>query len=409
MTVSARLDQMVTEAQVNCPSKLECNIQDGKSTTKSTASGLWLPSTQKAVITPEMGRTLNLSVHEIPVRPPTSTEAVVKIFYTGLCRSVSSEYQASKCIIDVGKDACFSIGPEPGFPKHNHIAGHEGIGQVIQSHDPSLVGRTVGIRYLGATCGSCAYCLSGLPTSCPGQLNAPKHIAGTFQEYATVPTSCLVALPDGILLSDPAAACGALCAALCSGSAALTALRAARVHAGSIVVVAGVAGAIGHLAGAMARRVFGARVVGIDLGWKCDLLRQKQHHEQYADVLLDAAAAAATGQEWSDFEARLVRACTRLRPDKALARAADAVVVCASSESAFQNLDKYVCDGGRIVCVGVPRNLVLSISIHALVERNLHLTGNLMGDHLTLEDIPDQMQRMVDCKSIGKIVARIGG
>lgn len=78
----------------------------------------------------------------------------------------------------------------------------------------------------------------------------------------------------------------------------------------------------------------------------------------------------------------------------------------------------------------VPRNLVLSISIHALVERNLHLTGNLMGDHcaslevmgyistgliqplitrVTLEDIPDQMQRMVDCKSIGKIVARIGG
>ncbi|KAK0642337.1 alcohol dehydrogenase [Lasiodiplodia hormozganensis] len=341
-------------------------------------------------MTPEMGRTLNLSVHEIPVRPPTSTEAVVKIFSTGLCRS----------------DACFSIGPEPGFPKHNHIAGHEGIGQVVQSHDPSLVGRTVGIRYLGATCGSCAYCLSGLPTSCPGQLNAPKHIAGTFQEYATVPTSCLVALPDGILLSDPAAA-SCLCAALCSGSAALTALRAARVRAGSVVVVAGVAGAIGHLAGAMARRVFGARVVGIDLGWKCDLLRQKQHHEQYADVLLDAAAAA-TGRDWSDFEARLVRACTRLRPDKALARAADAVVVCASSESAFQNLDKYVCDGGRIVCVGVPRNLVLSISIHALVERNLHLTGNLMGDHLTLEDIPHQMQRMVDCKSIGKIVARIG-
>lgn len=263
---------------------------------------------------------------------------------------MSSDAFIQSKIINVGKDACFSIGPEPGFPKHNHIAGHEGIGQVVQSHDPSRVGQTVGIRYLGATCGSCAYCLSGLPTSCPGQLNAPKHIAGTFQEYATVPTSCLVALPDGILgtaASDPAA----LCAALCSGSAALTALRAARVAAGSIVVVAGVAGAIGHLAGAMARRVFGARVVGIDLGWKCDLLRQQKGHEQYADVLLDAVAAA-TGQEWSDLEARLVRACTRLRPDKALARAADAVVVCASSESAFQNLDKYVCDGGRIVCVG---------------------------------------------------------
>lgn len=163
-----------------------------------------------------------------------------------------------------------------------------------------------------------------------------------------MPTSCLVLLPDRILdeAPDPAG----LCAALCSGSAALTALKAAHIAAGSVVVVTGVGGAIGHLAGAMARRVFGARVVGIDLGWKCDILQEKGH-EQYADILL-GTPPSFTGQEWTDFEVGLVQACTRLRADKATPRAADAAVVCASSESAFQNLDKYVCDGGQIVCVG---------------------------------------------------------
>ncbi|KKY14259.1 putative alcohol dehydrogenase [Diplodia seriata] len=235
-----------------------------------TLSGLSIPSTQRAAITPTVGKTLSIAVHQVPVRPPRPTEALVKISHTGLCRS----------------DASFSTGPSPGFPQHDHIAGHEAIGAVVQSHDPSLLGRVVGIRYLGATCGSCAYCARGLPTSCPAQLNIPKHVAGTFQEYATLPTSSLVPLPQYESILDEAAAStattttttAALCAALCSGSAALTALRAAGIvdvaaaaaAAGGkvVVVVSGVGGAIGHLAGAMARRVFGARVVGIDVGPK---------------------------------------------------------------------------------------------------------------------------------------------
>ena len=76
----------------------------------------------------------------------------------------------------------------------------------------------------------------------------------------------------------------------------------------------------------------------------------------------------------------------------------------------------------------VPSGLQLSLSIHDLVERNLHVTGSLMGSHavslevmgyicdgqirpmtahVSMEDIPAQMQRIVDCLSVGKVVARI--
>ncbi|KAL0253004.1 hypothetical protein SLS55_010675 [Diplodia seriata] len=264
-------------------------------------------------------------------------------------------------------DASFSTGPSAGFPPHDHIAGHEGIGRVVQSYDPALLGRVVGIRYLGGTCGCCAYCARGLPTSCAAQLNIPKHVGGTFQEYATVPTSCLVALPHESIQDEGAAATttAGLCAALCSGSAALMALRAAGIVDGAgggggggkvVVVVSGVGGAIGHLAGAMARRVFGARVVGVDVGPKCDVLRAMagldQAGDYYADVLLDAPREA-TGEAWTDFAAELGKACTALRGDREeTPRMADALVVCAGEPDAFRNLDGYVCDGGRIVCVG---------------------------------------------------------
>lgn len=127
-------------------------------------------------------------------------------------------------------------------------------------------------------------------------------------------------------------------------------LRAASIRARDIVVVSGVAGSIGHLAGAMARGVFGAKVIGVDLKDKCSALRALGH-EHYADILLDAPGST-TGSAWADFSASLLRACAQLRCDGTLARAADALIVCANSPSAFDNMQDYVCDGGRISCVG---------------------------------------------------------
>lgn len=50
-----------------------------------------LPLIHRAVITPTVGKSLNLSVREIPVRLPSVNESVVKISYSGICYSVSPD------------------------------------------------------------------------------------------------------------------------------------------------------------------------------------------------------------------------------------------------------------------------------------------------------------------------------
>jgi propanol-preferring alcohol dehydrogenase len=191
--------------------------------------------------------------------------------------------------------------------------------------------------------------MDGLPTSCSHQINAPKQISGSFQEYLTAPVDALVLLPDHLLqrAPDPAALCGALC----SGAAALMAVRAARLNAQSVVVVVGTGGAIGNYAATIAKNVFGAKVIGVDIESKIATLKA-QDHQAYADVLLAAPADHADVETRAIFHHSLVESCTLVRSNKSTQRAADAVIVAASTAAAFRQLERYVCDGGFIVCSG---------------------------------------------------------
>ncbi|PYI28094.1 hypothetical protein BP00DRAFT_428722 [Aspergillus indologenus CBS 114.80] len=196
--------------------------------------------------------------------------------------------------------------------------------------------------------------------SCPFQLNVPLQITGTFQQFATVPISCLVHLPENLLDDssssnnvDPAL----YTSALCSGSTALVSLRAARISPGDVVVVVGVLGAIGHLTGMLAKQVQRARVIGVDLAAKTRAVTQEhQDYQDYCDVLLGAPESYEEGEAWQVFHKRLLQACAQLRRghgrNGGVARAAEAVIVTSSSVSSFQRLDEYVCDGGTVVCAG---------------------------------------------------------
>jgi alcohol dehydrogenase, propanol-preferring len=76
----------------------------------------------------------------------------------------------------------------------------------------------------------------------------------------------------------------------------------------------------------------------------------------------------------------------------------------------------------------VPYGMQLSISIHDLVERNIHVTGSLMGgpsislevmryicndqilpmtSFVSLEEIPEQLELIVEGKTFGKVIAKI--
>ncbi|PYI19314.1 NAD(P)-binding protein [Aspergillus violaceofuscus CBS 115571] len=345
-----------------------------------------VPETQEAVVTPEIEEDLNMSLQTIDVRVPAPGEAVLRILYSGICRSVT---------------------PNGLHQSTTILAGHEGIGRVVSCSDSSLLGRLYG-------------------------LNVPIQISGTFQHFATIPISCLVPLPknlfDGSSSIDPAL----YTSALCSGSTALVSLRAARISPGDVVVVVGVLGAIGHLTGMLAKQVQRARVIGVDIAAKTLAVTQEhQDYQDYCDILLGAPESYEEGYTWQGFHERLLQACAQLRRghgrNGGVARAAEAVIVTSSSVSSFQRLDEYVCDGGTIVCAGVPkgRSNMVSLPIHSVVERNLHLAGNLMGGHrealevmqyirsgqimpritkLALQEVPEQMQRMANNQTIGKLV-----
>jgi 2-desacetyl-2-hydroxyethyl bacteriochlorophyllide A dehydrogenase len=86
------------------------------------------------------------------------------------------------------------------------ILGHELAGSVI-------AGPGVGKRYTAnplITCGSCEYCLQGRNNLCANRTMVGMTRPGAFAERMSIPTSCLIAIPEGMspvtaALAEPAA------------------------------------------------------------------------------------------------------------------------------------------------------------------------------------------------------------
>ncbi|MFV0465016.1 MAG: MDR/zinc-dependent alcohol dehydrogenase-like family protein [Lachnospiraceae bacterium] len=123
---------------------------------------------------------------------PTETESLVKIELAAICNT----------------DKEILKGYKPDF---TGVMGHEFIGVVVTSPDPSLVGERVAGE-LNAGCGKCKYCRSGLSKHC----NSRRVIGiekkdGCFAEYMTIETDLLHVVPDGLcaehaIFTEPLAA-----------------------------------------------------------------------------------------------------------------------------------------------------------------------------------------------------------
>jgi hypothetical protein len=53
-------------------------------------SPITVPSTQRAIVTREVGKALNMSLQTIPMREPVPGEVVLRTLYSGICCSVSA-------------------------------------------------------------------------------------------------------------------------------------------------------------------------------------------------------------------------------------------------------------------------------------------------------------------------------
>lgn len=204
------------------------------------------------------------------------------------------------------------------------------------------------------SCQACKYCLRGLHTSCPKRVSFPQHHNGSFQQFATVPRHTLIPLPDYVFDVDGAeggVSPAVYTAALCSGSAAVKALKAANPKAGDVVVVIGIGGAIGGLMGLIAKHVYAAKVISVDVSSKAgDPSLNIKTDNAVCDVFLAAPEAEA---EERKFASELMQACRRLRgPNEVFDHAADSLICCSNRIAGFKNLVDYVCDGGTIIING---------------------------------------------------------
>jgi len=98
-------------------------------------------------------------------------------------------------------------------PDYRGVLGHEFVGIVRESPDPSLLNRRV-VGEINLTCGLCLYCSSGRPHHCiERRALGINDKNGAFAGYLTLPTSLLHPV-DEALPAEKAVFCEPLAAAL---------------------------------------------------------------------------------------------------------------------------------------------------------------------------------------------------
>lgn len=119
----------------------------------------------------------HLSMREIDV-PRAEGEALVRVTLSGVC----------------GTDLELARGYYP----FTGVIGHEFVGEVVESPDPTWIGRRV-VGEINAVCGACESCRNGRPTHCESRtVLGIVNRNGAHAEYVTLPFENLHTVPDSV-------------------------------------------------------------------------------------------------------------------------------------------------------------------------------------------------------------------
>jgi len=282
------------------------------------------------------------SVEELPKPVAGHGEIVVRIEASGLCHT----------------DIHAAHGDWPVKPKLPFVPGHEGVGRVETVGDgvsEVAVGDRVAVPWLGWSCGTCDYCVSGWETLCESQLNTGYSVDGGFAEYAKAFARHVVRVPDEV---DPFDAAPLTCA----GVTTYKAVKVAGIKPANLVAVWGIGG-LGHLALQYAR-IAGASVVAVDLFEdKLELAR-----ELGAEFTVNAA------------ERDPVAAIKELG-------GADAAVVLAVAPKAFEQAFASLRRGGTMSLVALPHENTMQLPIFETVLKGITVVGSIVGTRVDLREV----------------------
>ena len=223
----------------------------------------------------------DLRYENVPRPVPKDGEVLLRVMAAGVCGS------------DIPR--IFTKGTYH-FPT---IPGHEFAGRIVESDDPSLLGRKAAVFPL-LPCRKCAACQVGEYVKCADYDYYGSRRDGGMAEYLAVKRFNILPLPDSVSL-----AAGAMCE---PSAVALHAIRKLGDLEGKSLLISG-AGPIGMLA-AMWARSRGARVVYFfDLDARKIEAAKKEGFYEYEDGISVDAVIEGTGAS-----AALARCLGALKP-----------------------------------------------------------------------------------------------
>ncbi|WP_166864752.1 MULTISPECIES: alcohol dehydrogenase AdhP [unclassified Salinibacterium] len=294
----------------------------------------------KAAVVTSFTAPLEVLQRDIP--EPGPGEVLIRLETCGLCHT----------------DIHAAHGDWPVKPQPPFVPGHEGVGIVEKLGDgvtDRSVGERVAIPWLGYACGECRYCIDGRETLCESQRNSGYSVDGGFAEYAVAAAKYVVPVPEGVSSFDAAPL-------TCAGVTTYKALKVAHIVPTEKVAVFGIGG-LGHLALQYAR-IMGGSVIAVDVeDVKLDLAR-----ELGADHVVNAA---------------------KVDPVEAIQElgGADVAIVLAASPRVFEQAFSSLSRGGRLICVALPADEQMTVSIFDTVLKGISIIGSIVGTRQDLAEV----------------------
>lgn len=281
-------------------------------------------------------------VREVSRPTPAPHEVLVRLEASGLCHT----------------DIHAARGDWPVQPSLPFTPGHEGVGivhEVGKDVSEVAIGDRVAMPWFGFGCGACGYCIDGRETLCESQRNTGYSIDGGLREFSTADARYVVKVPDGVSARDAAPL-------TCAGVTTYKAVKVAHVVPTERVAVFGIGG-LGHLAVQYAK-IVGGFVTAVDVvDEKLDLAtRLGADHVVNASKVDPVAAIQAQG-------------------------GADVAIVLAASSEVFEQAFHSLRRGGRLVCVGLPKDGAFELPIFETVLKGVSVIGSIVGTRQDLREV----------------------
>lgn len=187
------------------------------------------------------------------------------------------------------------------------------------------------------------------------QRNTGYSVDGGLREYATADARYVVAVPAGVTPIDAAPL-------TCAGVTTYKAVKVANVVPAERVAVFGIGG-LGHLAVQYAR-IVGGFVTAVDI----------------TDEKLELATRLG---------ADTVINASKTDPVEAIQSAggADVAIVLAATSKVFEQAFHSLRRGGRLICVGLPKDGAFELPIFETVLKGVSVIGSIVGTRQDLREV----------------------